>query len=88
MTEPLKTKKELDPSFRAKLLRESKTPWRGLRKLLWFALFGSAVLGLFIMAMRFVSGQDVPFSDAGIQSLAVLIFGYLIIADRDKNNYD
>ena len=86
MTEPLKAKKELDPNFRAKLLRESKTPWRGLRKLLWFALFGSAVLGLFIMSMRAVSGQHVPFSDVGIQSLAVLIFGYLIILDRDKNN--
>ena len=36
----------LDPNVRARLLKETKNPYRGLRRAVWIALFGSAALGL------------------------------------------
>ncbi|NDD70295.1 MAG: DUF3493 domain-containing protein, partial [Synechococcaceae bacterium WB9_4xC_028] len=35
------SRKSLDPDLKERLLRESRTPWRGLRRLLWLAFFAS-----------------------------------------------
>ena len=40
---------KIDPELRKKLLRESQTPFKSLRRILWIAFTGSAFLGLFIM---------------------------------------
>ena len=74
----------LDPKVRQKLLKESKAPFLGVRRLLWSALFGSAIIGLLIMLIRFLSGNIVPLSDIGVQFFALLLFGGLIIVDRNK----
>ena len=34
----------LDPVLRERLLKEARTPWRSLRRALWFTLFASALL--------------------------------------------
>ncbi|MDP6852302.1 MAG: photosystem II assembly family protein [Prochlorococcaceae cyanobacterium ETNP1_MAG_8] len=47
----------LDPKIRKKLLQESKTPFRGLRRVVWVALSASAGMGLLIMGIRFASGK-------------------------------
>jgi hypothetical protein len=68
----------LDPELKARLLLEARTPWRGLRRGLWFALVASAGLGLATMAMRASSGIGVPLSDLGIQVGALGLFGSLL----------
>jgi len=75
----------LDPELRARLLQEARTPWRGLRRGLWFALVASAGLGLATMAMRFSSGELVPSSDWLIQVGALVVFGSLLWFDRNRS---
>ena len=79
-----KSDSSLDPNLRAKLLKESKRPFAGLRRVLWVALFGSAGLGFLIMFSRIISGELVALKDVGIQTSALLIFGTLIWFDRSK----
>ncbi|WP_131595069.1 DUF3493 domain-containing protein [Synechococcus sp. BS55D] len=74
----------LDPDLKERLLRESRTPWRGLRRLLWLAFFASGGLGLFVMGFRGSAGGDVGLSDLGIQIGAVVLFGSLLWFDRDR----
>ncbi len=75
----------LDPKLKARLLLEARTPWRGLRRGLWFALVASAGLGLATMAMRSSSGIDVPLSDLRIQVAALSLFGSLLWFDRNRS---
>ena len=77
-------KRKIDPALREKLLKETKKPFAGPRRLAWVALFGSASLGLLIMLLRFTSGDSVSFQDFGIQSVAFLLFGTLVLRDRDR----
>ncbi|WP_370587903.1 DUF3493 domain-containing protein [Synechococcus sp. RS9909] len=87
MNSPLgdqKGKGTLDPVLRQRLLQESRTPWRGLRRLLWLALFGSAGLGSAVMALRLSSGNDVPLGDLGIQLGALVLFAGLLWFDRSR----
>ncbi len=74
----------LDPQLRARLLAEARTPWRGLRRSLWLALFASAGVGLATMAMRGASGEAVPSSDWLIQVIAVVVCGALLWFDRQR----
>jgi len=77
--------KGLDPALRERLMQESRTPWRGLRRAVWFALFASAGLGLFTMLFRSSAGGSVELSDFGIQGGALLLFGGLLWFDRSRN---
>ena len=74
----------MDPNLRARLLKESKNPYRGLRRAVWIALFGSAALGFFIMVTNIIAGDNVSMNDLGIQSSALLILGFLLFKDRNK----
>ena len=76
---------QLDPALRERLLKESRTPWRGLRRLLWIALFASGGLGLFVMSFRVSAGDSVVLSDLAIQIGAVMTFGGLLWFDRSKD---
>ena len=78
----------IDPNLRARLLKESKNPYRGLRRAVWIALFGSAALGFFIMLTNIIAGDKVSISDLAIQSSAVLILGILLFKDRNKQDDD
>jgi drug/metabolite transporter (DMT)-like permease len=76
----------LDPAVQARLLRELRTPWRGLRRALWLALAASGGIGLATMAMRLASGQEVSSVDLLIQSVALLLFAGLLWLDRDRGS--
>ena len=75
---------DLDPELRRRLLLEARTPWRGLRRALWFALLASASLGLATMALRLSSGAEVASTDLLIQTVAVLVCGGLLWWDRNR----
>ncbi len=74
----------LDPAVKAKLLQEMRTPWRSLRRALWFALLASAGLGLATMAMRASAGEGVPSADWLIQLGAFVVCGGLLWLDRNR----
>ena len=78
----------IDPNLRARLLKETKNPYRGLRRAVWIALFGSAALGFFIMITNIIAGDKVSITDLAIQSSALLILGFLLFNDRNKQDED
>ncbi|MDP6202870.1 MAG: DUF3493 domain-containing protein [Prochlorococcus sp.] len=80
------TGSKLDPALRERLLQESRTPWRGFRRIIWFALFASASIGLLTMGLRASSGGIVPFSDIFIQSGAFLLTAGLLWIDRQRGD--
>ena len=79
-----KPESNLDPNLRARLLKETKNPYRGLRRAVWIALFGSAALGLFIMVTNIIAGDTVSINDLAIQTSALVILGFLLFKDRSK----
>ncbi len=78
----------LDPNLRARLLEETKNPYRGLRRAVWIALFGSAALGFFIMLTNIIAGDTVSINDLAIQSSALLILAFILYKDRNKKVED
>jgi len=76
----------IDPNLRARLLKETKNPYRGLRRAVWIALFGSAALGLFIMITNIIAGDNVSINDLLIQTSALAILGFLLFKDRSKGS--
>ena len=77
---------KIDPNLKKRLLKEIKTPFKGLRRLLWIAFSGSAFLGLFIMISNLISGDQIEQNNLLIQIAACLIFPALLFFD--KNNKD
>lgn len=75
----------LDPDLKRRLILEARTPWRGLRRALWFALVASAALGLATMTMRASAGGEVASADLLIQISALVVFGGLLWFDRQRN---
>jgi hypothetical protein len=78
-------KDRLDPALRQRLLQEARTPWRSLRRALWFALTASAGLGLATMTMRLSAGDAVASTDLLIQLVALSLFGALLWFDRNRD---
>jgi hypothetical protein len=76
----------LDPALRQRLLAEVRSPWRGLRRALWFALLASALVGLATMALRLSAGSEVASEDLLIQIAALLLFGGLLWIDRSRDS--
>ncbi|WP_320663789.1 DUF3493 domain-containing protein [Prochlorococcus sp. MIT 1223] len=73
---------KIDPQLREKLLKETRNPFYGPRRILWFIFFAAATLGLFIMLSRVIAGEVVSTNDFGIQAGAFLLFGSLLLFDR------
>ena len=76
---------KIDPELKKKLLKESQSPFKGLRRTLWIALSGSAFLGLLIMLSRIASGTELQQNNLLIQLAACLIFPTLLILERNKD---
>jgi hypothetical protein len=76
---------KIDPELKKKLLKESQSPFKGLRRTLWIALSGSAFLGLLIMLSRIASGTELQQNNLLIQLAACLIFPTLFILERNKD---
>ena len=76
---------KIDPELKKKLLKESQTPFKGLRKILWIAFSGSAFLGLLIMLSRIASGGELQLNNLFIQIGACVLFPTLLFLDRNKD---
>ena len=76
---------KIDPELRKKLLKETQSPFKGLRRILWIAFCGSAFLGLLIMLSRIASGSELNLNNLLIQLGACVIFTALLFLDRNKD---
>ena len=75
---------KIDPELKKKLLRESQSPFKGLRRILWIAFSGSAFLGLLIMLSKIASGSELQQNNLFIQLGACILFPSLLFFDKNK----
>ena len=76
---------KIDPELKKKLLKETQTPVKGLRRILWIAFSGSAFLGLLIMLSKIASGSNLQVNNLFIQLVACILFPTLLFLDRNKD---
>ena len=76
---------KIDPDLKKKLLKESQAPFKGLRRILWIAFSGSAILGLLIMLSKIASGSELQQNNLLIQIGACILFPVLLVLDRNKD---
>ena len=76
---------KIDPELKKKLLKESQSPFKGLRRTLWIAFSGSAFLGLLIMLSKIISGNELQQNNLLIQLVACILFPSLLVFDRNKD---
>ena len=76
---------KIDPELKKKLLKETQSPFKGLRRILWIAFSGSAFMGLLIMISKIASGSELMQNNLLIQLGACIIFPSLLFFDRNKN---
>ena len=76
---------KIDPELKKKLLKETQAPFKGLRRILWIAFSGSAIVGLLIMLFKIGSGTELSQNNLLIQLGACLIFPTLLFLDRSKD---
>jgi len=76
---------KIDPELKKKLLKETQTPFKGLRRILWIAFSGSAFLGLLIMLSKSASGSNLQVNNLFIQLVACILFPTLLFLDRNKD---
>ena len=74
---------KIDPELKKKLLKESQSPFKGLRRILWIAFSGSAFLGLLIMLSKIASGTGLQQNNLLNQLTACLIFPTLLLIWRN-----
>ena len=75
---------KIDPKLREKLLKETKAPFKGLRRVIYVACSGSAFLGLFIMLSQMAGGNEIQQNNLLIQLGASIIFPLLFFLERNK----
>ena len=75
---------KIDPELKKKLLRESKSPFKGLRRILWITFTGSAFLGLLIMISKIADGNQFQQNNFLIQIGACIVFPLLLFLDKNK----
>mgnify|MGYP001401209019 FL=1 len=75
---------KIDPELKKKLLRESKSPFKGLRRVLWITFTGSAFLGLLIMISKIADGNEFQQNNFLIQIGACIVFPLLLFLDKNK----
>ncbi len=76
---------KIDPRLKEKLLKESQSPFKGLRRILWIAFTGSAYLGLLIMLSKIVGGGQLQLENILIQIGACILFPLFLYFDRNKD---
>jgi len=76
---------QIDPELKKRLLKETQTPFKGLRRILWIAFSGSAFLGLLIMLSKIASGSELQQNNLLIQFGACLLFPTLLFLDKQKD---
>ena len=76
---------KIDPELKKKLLKESQSPFKGLRRILWIAFSGSAFLGLLIMLSKIAVGDELQQNNLFIQLGACVVFPTLLFFDSNKD---
>ena len=76
---------KIDPELKKKLLKESKAPFKGFRRILWIAFSGSAFLGLLIMLSKIANGNELQQNNLLIQIGACILFPTLLFLDKNKD---
>ena len=76
---------KIDPELKNKLLKETQTPFKGLRRILWIAFSWSAFLGFMIMLSRIAGGNELQQNNLLVQLGACVIFPTLLFVDRNKD---
>ena len=76
---------QIDPELKKRLLKETQTPYKGLRRILWIAFSGSAFMGLLIMLSKIATGSELQQNNLLIQLGACLLFPTLLFFDRNKD---
>ena len=76
---------KIDPELKKKLLKETQAPFKGLRRILWIAFSGSALLGLLIMLSKISSGSEFNPNNLLVQLGACILFPTLLFFDRNKD---
>ena len=76
---------KIDPELKKKLLKETQTPFKGLRRILWIAFSGSALLGLLIMLSKIASGSELQQNNLLIQLGACILFPTLLFFDKNED---
>ena len=76
---------KIDPELKKKLLKETQTPFKGLRRILWVAFSGSAFFGLLIMIAQMANGSEFQQNNLLIQLGACILFPTLLFFDRNKD---
>ena len=76
---------KIDPELKKKLLKESQSPFKGLRRILWITFSGSAFLGLLIMFSKIASSGELQLNNLFIQIVACILFPTLLFFDRNKD---
>tara|TARA_B100001989_G_scaffold94690_1_gene65862 strand:+ start:344 stop:580 length:237 start_codon:yes stop_codon:yes gene_type:complete len=76
---------KIDPELKKKLLKETQTPFKGLRRTVWIACSGSAFLGLLIMLSKIASGSELQQNNLLIQLGACILFPTLLFFDSNKD---
>ena len=76
---------KIDPELKKKLLKESQSPFKGLRRILWIAFSGSAFLGLLVMLSKIANSAELQLNNLFIQIVACILFPTLLFFDRNKD---
>ena len=76
---------KIDPELKKKLLQESQSPFKGLRRILWIAFSGSAFLGRVIMLSKIASGSELLQNNLLIQLAACILFPTLLFFDKNED---
>ena len=76
---------KIDPELKKKLLKETQTPFKGLRRILWIAFSGSAFMGLLIMLSKMASGNELQQNNLLIQVVACILFPTLLFLDKNQD---
>ena len=76
---------KIDPELKKKLLKETQTPFKGLRRILWIAFSGSAFLGLLIMLSKIANGSELQQNNLLVQFGACILFPTLLFLDRNED---
>ena len=76
---------KIDPELKKKLLQESQAPFKGLRRILWIAFSGSALLGFLIMLSKIATGEELQQNNLLIQLFACILFPTLLFLERNKD---
>ena len=76
---------KIDPELKKKLIKESQSPFKGLRRILWLAFSGSAFLGLLIMLSKIANGSELQNNNLLIQLVACIVFPTFLFLDRNKD---